>query len=138
MRAVLRLGDLRFLAVLASIPISAAAQTLSNDSGIQTYSAMTNTTVTMTGRCELRITATNNPIPGCLINLNSADAWFLLTGIRPSAVSASYLSQVRVNGAPAAAGSNCRLDQYQMGTVIIPQSPSYQPLQVFSGPNFVG
>src|SRR5215468_4637979 len=112
MNAVLGLRDQCFLAVLASVPLSAAAQTLSIDGGIQTYGALTNTTVTMTGRCELRITATNNPIPGCLINPNSPDAWFFLPGIRPEAVSTSYLSQVRMSGAPAAAGSNCRLDQY--------------------------
>jgi hypothetical protein len=36
------------------------------------------------------------------------------------------------------ANSNCRLDQYALGTVIVPQSPSFTPLQVFSGPNFLG
>jgi autotransporter-associated beta strand protein len=119
-------------------PLEVEAQTLSLTNGIQTYTALTNTTVTMTGRCELHLTTTNNPIPGCVINLNSPDAWLFLPGIGPSSVSANYLSQVLVNGAAAAAGSNCRLDQYLMGSVIIPQSPSYTPLQIFGGPNFVG
>jgi autotransporter-associated beta strand protein len=134
MRSVVNL----MLGVLASVPFIAAGQTLSISNGIQTYLALTNTTVTMTARCELRITASNSPIPGCLINLNSPDAWFILQNIRPSAVSAGYLGQVRVNGAVAIAGSNCRVDEYGLGTVIIPHAPSFTPLQVFSGPNFIG
>ena len=92
------------VAMLFSLPLRAAAQTLLITNGIQTYNALTNTTVTMTGKCELRITATNNPIPGCLINLNSSDAWFLLPNIRPAIVAATYLGQVRVNGAVAVSG----------------------------------
>jgi len=118
--------------------VAASAQTLLITNGVQTYPGLTNTTVTMTGRSELRITGTNNPLSGNTINLNSADAWLIVANLRPSVVSASYLSQVKVNGASAVAGSNCRLDQYAMGTVIIPQAPGYLPLQVFSGPNFLG
>jgi autotransporter-associated beta strand protein len=94
----------------------------------------------MTGRCELHITATTNPIPGCIINLTntSPDAWLFFPNIRPSVFSAYYLSQVKVNGAAAVEGSNCRVDQFVMGTVVIPQPPSYTPLQVFSAQNFLG
>ncbi len=84
------------------------------------------------------VTSSNNPNPGCVINLNSPDAWFFLPNIRPSTVSTTCLSQVNVNGAAAVAGSNCRLDQYVMGSVVVPQSPSYQPLQVFSNADFLG
>ena len=126
-----------FLAA-ALIPLGAVSQTLTMTNGIQNYTALTNTTVTMTGRCELRVTAATNPIPGCIINLNSSDAWFFLPNIRPSIVSASYLSQVKVSGVTAVAGSNCRLDQYANGSVIIPQAPAFTPLQVFSGQNFLG
>jgi autotransporter-associated beta strand protein len=126
------------LAASVVLPVAASAQTLTITNGVQTYASLTNTTVTMSNHCELRVTATNNPIPGCTINLTSADAWFFLPNIRPSVVSANYLAQVKVNGVAAVAGSNCRLDQYAMGAVIIPQSPSFTPLQVFSGQNFLG
>ena len=78
-----------FLAA-ALFPLAAAAQTLTITNGIQTYTALTNTTVTMTGRCELRVTATTNPITGCIINLinTSPDAWLFFPNIRPSVVSA--------------------------------------------------
>ena len=77
-------------------------------------------------------------MPGCLINLNSADAWFYLPNIRPSAVAATYLSQIKVNGANAVSDSNVRVAQYDQGTVVIPHTASYQALQVFSQPNFLG
>ena len=127
------------LTAVALLPLAATAQTaLVITNGVQTYGALTNFTITMSNRCELRVTATTNPIPSCTVNLASADAWFFLPNIRPSVVSANYLSQVLVNGAAAVAGSNCRLDEYAMGSVIVPQAPSYTPLQVFSGQNFLG
>src|ERR1700682_5235584 len=103
-----------FLLLCAAV---AMGQTLSITNGIQTYSALTNTIVTMTGRCELRVTATNNPFTGCTINLNSSDAWFFLSNIRPSVVASTYLGQIFVNGAAAVSGSNVRVDQFAMGTV---------------------
>ncbi len=126
-----------FCASLLLLAFSASAQLVITN-GVQTYATLTATTVTMSNRCELRVTGTNNPIAGSVINLNSPDAWFFLPNLRPSVVSASYLSQVFVNGAAAVAGSNCRLDQYAMGTVIVPQAPGYLPLTVFSGQNFLG
>ena len=126
------------LLAVALFPLAAGAQSLNITNGVQVYSSLSNTVVTMTGRCELRVTGTNNPISGSTINLNSSNAWFILPNIRPSAVSASYLSQVFVNGAAAVAGGNVRVDEYVMGSVIIPQAPSFTPLQIFSGPNFLG
>src|ERR1039458_4180939 len=108
MKPVKNLAAVLSLAVGAWFPLTASAQTLTITNGIQIYGTLTNTTVTMTGRCELRVMAVTNPIPGCIINLNSSDAWFFLPNIRPAIVSASYLGQVRVNGAVAVAGSNCR------------------------------
>jgi autotransporter-associated beta strand protein len=128
----------RFVFAMALFPLVLPAQTLTLTNGIHTFSALTNTTVTMTGHCELRVTGTDDPIAGSIINLNSTDAWFLLSNLRPSAVSASHLSRVRINGSVAVAGINCRLDQYAMGTVIVPHAPGFTPLQIFSGPNFIG
>ena len=92
----------------------------------------------MTGRSELRLTTANNPMSGCTINLTSPDAWVLLPNIRPSVVQASYLGQFLVNGAAAALNTNIRLVEYAMGTVVIPHSSSITPLQIFTGPNFLG
>jgi hypothetical protein len=134
----LNCGKLLLLGLLFVWPQLSAAQTLCITNGVHTYTALTSTTVTMTGQSELRITASVSPIPGSLINLNSTDAFFVLQNIKPGSVVAGYLSQVRVNGALAVADSNCRVVQYGVGTAVIPQAASFQPLQVFSAPHFTG
>ncbi len=126
------------LALFFLLPFLAPAQTLTLTNGVATFAALTNTTVTMTGRTELRVTATASPIPGCLINLNSANAYFVMLNIKPSVVVASYLSQLRINGAGAVVDNNCRVVQYGNGAIVLPHAPSFQPLQVFSGPHFTG
>jgi autotransporter-associated beta strand protein len=125
-------------AMLLSWPLLVSAQTLTIDNDILSYPTLTNTTVTMTGRSELRITGASSPISGSVINLNSPDAWFFMTNIRPSVVNSTYLSQVRVNGAAAVHGTNCRVVMHGDGTVVIPHAPSYAPLTVYTGKLFTG
>ena len=126
---------IRFLlAASALLPLAVSAQTLTITNGVQNYASLTNTTVTMSGRCELRVTNASNPLSGCTINLNSIDAWLFLTGVKPSVVVSTYLGQIKVNGARAVADSNCRVVQYgQNGAVVIPQASTFQPLTVFTG-----
>jgi hypothetical protein len=104
------------------LPLAASAQPLAITNGVQTYATLSNTVVTLTGRCELRVTGTNSPIYGSTINLNSSNAWLILTGIKPSVVVASYLGQILVGGASAVADSNVRVVQYGAGAVVIPRS----------------
>jgi autotransporter-associated beta strand protein len=126
------------LTAAALLPLAATAQTLALTNGVQTYATLSNTVATLTGRCELRVTGTNSPLYGSTINLNSANAWLILTGIKPSVVVSSYLGQILVGGAGAVADSNVRVVQYGAGAVVIPQPPTFQPLTVFSGPQFTG
>lgn len=129
----------RFLAflVLSLLPLGASAQTLAVADSVQSYTTLTNTTVTMTGKSELHITGTGNPISGSTIHLNSEDSWLWFEKLRPSTAD-DYLGQIRVNGATAAHGTNVRVVQYGMGTVIIPFTNSVQPLQTFTDPKFGG
>src|SRR5688572_8954152 len=102
-------------------PLPSAAQTIVITNGVRTFAGLTNTTVFMSNRCELRVTGATNPIPGCIIHLNSRDSFLVLENIEPSGVVASHLSQFRVNGAVAAADSNCRVVQYGgAGAIVIP------------------
>jgi autotransporter-associated beta strand protein len=119
-------------------PAAASALTLNINDQSQTFATLTNTTVSMTGRSELHITGTSNPISGSVISLDSPDAWFFMTNVKPSVVNSTYLGQIRVNGAAAVLGTNVRVVQYELGTVVIPHAPSYQPFQAFTGPNFTG
>lgn len=125
-------------ALTVAFTASANAQTLVISNGVHLLPGLTNTTVILTGRCELRIIGTNNPVSGCTIHLNSSDAWLLLLNVKPSVAVSTVIPQVRINGAGAVADSNCRVVQYGVGTVVIPQSVSFQPLRVFSGPHFTG
>ena len=133
-------GSIGFASLSATfaLPLLAVAQTLDIHEAVRTYTALTNTTVTMSGRAELRITGTNDPIPGCVINLNSPDAWVLMTAIAPSQVNSTFLSRMRVNGANAVLDSNVRVVQYAQGAVVIPHPPEFAPLEVFDGRYFTG
>lgn len=122
-------GALTFLFLFSLI---ANGATLDIVDDIQTYTSLTDTTVNMSGQSELHITDGTSPIPGCQINLNSSDSWFFLEQIEPSVVSSAYLSQIQVSGAPAVLNSNVRIAPYLSGAVVIPHTPSYQPLQIYS------
>lgn len=115
------------------------ATTIDVDNDIQSYTSLSNTTVNLTGRSELRLTSSTSPLTNCQINLNSNGAWLFLLGLWPSAVNTStYLSQIYVNGAPAVLDSNIRIVQYGNGAVVIPHGPNYTPLAVYRGGHFVG
>jgi len=127
-----------FLACAVLLPGTASGQIIITN-GVQRYASLASTTVTMSGKCELWVTNAATPITGCTINLTSVNAWLFLPGIKPSVAISSYLSQVRISGAAAVVDSNCRVRMYgQSGAVIIPYASSYQPLTVYSGPEFSG
>jgi fibronectin type 3 domain-containing protein len=121
---------------LLSFTANAAVLNITDD--ILTYASLTDTTVTMSGVSELHLTSSVTPIPGCVINLNSLDSFFFLENIKPSAAASTYLSQVQVSGVAAVLGTNVRVVEYAAGAVIIPQSSTFQPLQVFAGESFTG
>lgn len=128
------------LGLLLAIVLGAdsQAQTLVITNGVQTYGALGNTTVILSNRSELRITSSSAPITGCLISLNSPDAFFVMLNVKPTTLISTYLTQLRINGAAAVVDGNCRVVQYGNGAIVLPHAPSFQPLQVFSGPHFTG
>ena len=103
------------LAVLLLPPLLATGQTLDIRDAVKSYATLSNTTVTLSGRAELRVTGTNDPLPGCVIHLNSPDAWLLLSGVAPSQVAATLLS-VASNGALTGApgGTNGGVNNFLM------------------------
>lgn len=134
MKRVLR----NLLAISLPLPWLVSAQTLDIQDSVRTYPGLTNTVITLSGRAELRVTGPGDPLPGCVIHLNSPDSWLLLTDVLPSQVSSALLSRFRVNGAPAALDSNLRVVQFAEGAVVIPQGSSFSPLEVFDGRYFTG
>ncbi|MBN1517303.1 hypothetical protein JXA32_12140 [Candidatus Sumerlaeota bacterium] len=138
------LGNTRVKSLLAILflvmsPIIALGQTTLNiTDDVITYSSLTDTTVNMSGRSELHITAAATPLTSCEVNLDSLNSWLFLEQIKPSVAVSTYLSQVNVSGAAAALNTNVRVVQYADGAVVIPQASTYQPLQVFTEENFMG
>lgn len=127
------------LACLFLLTFAAEAAVINIADEIQTYSSLSGDVVNMSGISELHITGSTTPITGCTIHLNSEDSFFFLENIKPSAVNTStYLNQIKVNGANAVLNTNIRIVQYVNGTVVIPHSSSYQPLQIYSGFDYTG
>ena len=125
------------LAPLA-LPAITSAQTVSITEGVQTHASLSGATITLSGKSELRLTAASAPLSGSVVNLTSTDCAVLFTNVRPSVVVSSYLSQLRINGSAAVNGSNCRVVQHELGAIVLPHAPSFQPLQAFAGPDFSG
>ncbi|MBN1804199.1 MAG: discoidin domain-containing protein [Sedimentisphaerales bacterium] len=120
------------------LSFTAKADTINIVDDVYTYTSLTGDVVNMSGVSELHITDATTPISGCTINLNSTDSFFFLENIKPSVANSTYLSQVKVSGANAVLNTNVRVVEYAAGAVIIPQSSTFQPLQVFSDENFQG
>lgn len=127
-----------FFAGFLFVASGVKADTLIIADGVHTYSNLSNTIVNMSGVSELHITSATAPLAGCTINLDSVDSFLFLENVKPSTANSTYLSQIKVNGANAALGTNVRVVEYAAGAVVIPQSSTFQPLQVFTEENFKG
>ena len=103
-----------------------------------TLALLSDTTVTLSGRAELHLTGTGDPMAGCVIHLNSPDAWLFLREIRPFTVNGSFLGRIRVNGVNANTATNVRVVQHGVGSVVIPHGPSIRPLTIHSERRFEG
>src|SRR6185436_7066734 len=93
--------------LLSITRLLAATQMLDIHDTVRIYNGLTNFDITVSGQAELRVTGMGDPLPGCQIDLNSPDAWLLMTGILPSQVASTFLPRVRVNGASATLNFNC-------------------------------
>ncbi|MDB6070208.1 MAG: hypothetical protein JWL81_1379 [Verrucomicrobiales bacterium] len=129
---------LLLIGILSVAAGSVSAQTLAVNNDVVKAVSLLSTTVTMTGKSELQISGTGDPLAGSVVHLNSPDAWLILTNFAPSQVVSTFLSRVRVTGAAAVADTNVRVVQFGMGAVVIPHSPSYQPLEIFDGRSMTG
>lgn len=101
----------------ASIP-ALANQTLSLSSD-QAIAGFTDTDVTISGKAEVHLTS-KTPLTNSTVNLVGNDAWLYLDYVKPSAVIACYLKDIKVDSTPADHKTNVRIAQYRGGCVIIP------------------
>ena len=119
-------------------PAFAQSGTLSVHDETRVMGVLANTTATVTGRAELRLTGSGDPFPGSVVHLNSSDAWLVLSEVRPFTFQGSFLQRVRVNGAPADPAVNVRLVQHGLGTAVVPHGPAVRPLTIHTERRFGG
>ncbi|HET7733519.1 MAG TPA: glycosyl hydrolase [Paludibacter sp.] len=90
------------------------------------------------GKTDLHVTATYTPLTNSIINLNSENSWVFFDNIRPQAIIDSVLPNIYINGAQAISKLNVRVSIYRHGAVVIPHSPDFRSLKLYSGTNFTG
>ena len=85
------------------------------------YCQLNNKTIDRSDAVDIHITSNDNPILGSTtINLGSDRTWLIFDNIVPSSVISSYLKYVKINGAAARNGTNCRVAIYLNGAAVIP------------------
>lgn len=93
--------------------------------------------VTLSTATDYVITATSDALTGS-INITNSQAVVIFQNIKPSTVSSSYLSKIKINGSTAQKGTNCRVEIYRHGAIVLPYANTGQPLTVYDALNTSG
>jgi hypothetical protein len=134
-----RKNTFTFLALAFSLTtLSAYSRTIVNIENNTTISAYTDKEIIITGKTELHLTATPQPLVNSIVRLSSADSWLYIDNMRPALALDSILKYVYVNEAAAVNGTNVRVSIYKHGTLIMPCTSGFQPLIVYTGQNCTG
>lgn len=62
------------------------------------------------------------PFDGGTVDLIGENSWLVFDNVRPSVVKTTHLSKVTINGKKAVVGTNCRVEIYLRGAVVIPNT----------------
>lgn len=118
--------------------ISTAQTSLNITDEVVSYTSLYEYNITVNGNSELHLTGDTSVLTNSTINLASDEAWLYFDNVKPSEVLSSYISKVKINGEAAVKNVNFRIRNYTWGTLIIPHSPSFQPLEIFTGMAYTG
>lgn len=94
--------------------------------------------VVLNSSVSLSLKNNYNPLINSSIALNSIDARIYFESIKPSDVVNLFLKHILVNGEPAINTVNVDVSRSGSGTIVVPYSTSYMPLEVFTEENFGG
>ncbi|MBD0725441.1 hypothetical protein B6A10_09650 [Flavobacterium sp. L1I52] len=100
--------------------------------------ALSKTKMVLKSSASLYLNNAYNPLINSTVDLNSTDARVYFENVRPSEVISSYLSLLSIDGTPVSNNANVFVTTYGNGTVVVPHSADYEPLEVFSGENYGG
>lgn len=82
---------------------------------------------------ELHITGETNVLVRSTVTLEDESSWLYFDNMRPSVVLETYQSSIFIKGEALIPEGNAQVRVYSHGTVIIPHTPDYQALEVFTG-----
>ena len=84
------------------------------------YIQLKGKTISRSDTIDIHLTANTDPMTTSRVDLGSEGTWLIFDNIAPSKVKSDYLKFVRINGRTANPNTNCRVEIYLNGTVIIP------------------
>ncbi|MDD3078814.1 MAG: glycosyl hydrolase [Paludibacter sp.] len=88
--------------------------------------------VTVPAATDLHITGTDDVLLRSYITLAAEDSWLFFDNIKPLVVVNNYSKNILIAGDTLKPGENGQVRVYAHGTVVIPQSDDFQPLEVFT------
>jgi len=94
-----------------------------NEQGVKEidYCQLSGRQIDRSDAVDIHITSNDNPILGSSsVNLGSDRTWLVFDNIVPSEVISKYLKYVKINGAAAKNGTNCRVAIFLNGAAVIP------------------
>lgn len=101
------------------------------------YTLIKNITIDRSDDIDIHVTANTTPISGTTtstsINLGSDRTWLIIDNITPSEVVSSYMKYIKINGKAARNNSNCRVDIYLNGAVVLPLPSAIMTCQGSTG-----
>jgi hypothetical protein len=131
---------LKFLLQILPFLLLCCATTGVSAKNIVVKAVLENESLVLNKAIDLHLTDATMPLKNSTVNLESEDAWLFFDNLVPSVVLEKYSKSILINGKALMVdvGGNGRIAIYQQGTVIIPQTEKYQPLETFTGQNFGG
>ncbi|MDR0682489.1 MAG: T9SS type A sorting domain-containing protein [Dysgonamonadaceae bacterium] len=131
---------LSFILLFFFAYLSLFAENITVPSGKTSVESYTGAQVSVEDAADLHITSDVAPLTNSTVTLQTGNSWLFFDNIRPGVVISNYLSSIKIGSSQAAAvnNTNCRVEVYINGTVVIPHANSISPLTVFEGQNFAG
>lgn len=101
-------------------------EAFTNEYGVKEQDAYCVTEATTVTGLDYHIIS-STPIDGGTVELSGDKAWLVFENVKPSAVISTYLKYVTINGVRASNGSNCRVEIWLNGAVVIPGKSTELP-----------
>ena len=123
------------ISILLVLLASTGSGRAANDT--KTVDKLTGST-TLDTPTDLHVMGINGLKMNGTVDITHPDATVIFENIRPSDVIASYLQLITINGEVAKEGSNCWVNIYLHGTMVMPGGNSHEALTVWREENFQG